>query len=149
MDAKLNMPGAWAKVKDVPPSLLPINQNQTLYITKLTSHEEGAPVPQTISGLKSVEEVLDKYKPEENVFLDQEDGGQTQQFFSFLQMGDFTQPGLINQSSLLQAQATKIQDLKKINLHLRSNNMLQRVLKNPESRRVFRAMIEQMLSELS
>ncbi|PSL27441.1 hypothetical protein CLV60_108299 [Dyadobacter jiangsuensis] len=143
------MPGAWANVKEVPPSLLPINQNQTLYVTKLTSHDMGAPNPEKVAGLKSVEEVLDQYKPEKGVLLSQEDEGEVEQLFTFRKMGDFTQPGLINQSPLLQSQAAKIQDLKKINLHLRSNKMLQKVLQNAESRRLFREMIEQMLSELA
>ena len=149
MNPTLNMPGAWANVKEVPPSLLPINQNQTLYITKLTSHDAGAPEPEKVEGLKSVEEVLEHYKPEKFVLLDEEDEGQSEQKFTFQKMGDFTQQGLLNQSPLLQTQAAKIQDLKKINLHLRSNKMLQKALQNPESRRIFRDMIDQMLNELA
>lgn len=149
MNPTLNMPGAWANVKEVPPSLLPINQNQTLYVTKLTSHDAGAPEPEKVEGLKSVDEVLGHYKPEKSVYLNQEDGNQTEQQFNFRKMGDFTQQGLLNQSELLQSQEAKIQDLKKVNLHLRSNKMLQKALQNPESRKIFRSMIDQMLSELA
>lgn len=149
MNPTLNMPGAWANVKEVPPSLLPINQNQTLYVTKLTSHDAGAPEPEKVEGLKSVDEVLQHYKPEKSVYLNQEDGNQVEQQFNFRKMGDFTQQGLLNQSELLQLQDAKIQDLKKVNLHLRSNKMLQKVLQNPESRKLFRSMIDQMLSELA
>lgn len=149
MNPTLNMPGAWANVKEVPPSLLPFNQNQTLYVTKLTTHDAGAPDPEKVDGLKSVEEVLGHYKPAKTVYLTHEDEGQPDQTFTFKKMGDFTQPGLISQSPLMQDQSAKIQDLKKINLHLRSNKMLQKALQNADAKRILLEMIEQMLGELA
>lgn len=149
MNPTLSMPGAWAGVKEVPPSLLPLNQNQTLYVTKLTAHDDGPPEPNKVEGLKSVDEVLEHYKPKKSISLTLEDENTEDEEFSFRRIGDFTQQGLIGQSKVLQAQAGKIQDLKKINMNLRSNKMLQKALQNPESRSLLRGMIEQMIDELA
>ncbi len=146
MNPELNMPGAWAAVRDVPPSLSPVSLNKTLYVAKLS--DEYSSRPKAIPELESVEEVLEHFKPEVDVMLTNEQGGAALQTFKFREMGDFAREGLVEQSKLMGDLNRKISDLQKIDMQLRSNKILQNALRNAEAKQVMLEMIQQMLDEI-
>lgn len=146
MNPTLNMPGAWAAVRDVPPSLSPVSLNKTLYVAKLS--DEFSMTPEAVPGLESVEDVMEHFKPEVGVTLEDEQGGSSYETFQFRQMGDFSREGLVEQSKLMRDLNRKILDLQKIDMQLRSNKLLQNALLNAEARLAMLEMIQQMLDEI-
>lgn len=140
------MPGAWAALRDIPPSLSPISQNKTLYIAKLT---DDLPMEaESVPDLESVQEVLDHYKPEVTVMLQNEHGEPSAETFAFKRLGDFTPQGIVDQSPYLSELSSRMRDFQRINMHLRSNKMLQHALQNPQAKQTMLAMVQQMLDEI-
>lgn len=146
MNPTLNMPGAWAAVRDVPPSLSPISLNKTLYVAKLSN--EYSPTPEAVPGMESVEDVMEQFKPEVGASLEDQDGSTSYETFQFRQMGDFSREGLVEQSPLMRDLNRKITDLRKMDMQFRSNKLLQNALANPEAKQVILDMIQQMLDEI-
>lgn len=146
MNPTLNMPGAWAAVRDVPPSLSPISLNKTLYVAKLS--DDYSPTPEAVPGLESVEDVMEHFKPEVGVMLEDQDGATSYENFQFRQMGDFSREGLVDQSELMRNLNSKITDLRKMDMQLRSNKLLQNALLNPQAKQIILEMIQQMLDEI-
>ncbi|WP_288427515.1 hypothetical protein [uncultured Spirosoma sp.] len=146
MNPTLNMPGAWAAVRDVPPSLSPVSLNKTLYVAKLS--DDYSPTPEAVSGLESVEDVLSRFKPEVSVDLKDQDESLYTETFQFRQMKDFTRKGLVEQSDLMRSLDSKITDLRRMDTQLRSNKLLQNALKNPQAKQIILEMIQQMLDEI-
>lgn len=146
MNPILNMPGAWAAVRDVPPSLSPISLNKTLYVAKLS--DDYSPTPEAVPGLESVEDVMEHFKPEVGVTLYDEEGAPNYETFQFRQMGDFSREGLVEQSEMMRGLDSKITDLRKMDMHLRSNKLLQNALLNPQAKQVVLEMLQQMIDEI-
>lgn len=146
MNPTLNMPGAWAAVRDVPPSLSPISLNKTLYVAKLS--DDYSPTPEAVPGLESVEDVMEHFKPEVGVTLYDEEGAPNYETFQFRQMGDFSREGLVEQSEMMRGLDSKINDLRKMDMHLRSNKLLQNALLNPQAKQVVLEMLQQMIDEI-
>ncbi|MBC7572367.1 MAG: hypothetical protein H7319_21945 [Spirosoma sp.] len=146
MNPTLNMPGAWAAVRDVPPSLSPVSLNKTLYVAKLS--DEYSPTPEAVPGMESVEDVMEHYKPEVGATLYDEEGAPNYETFQFRQMGDFAREGLVEQSELMRGLNRKIMDLKKMDMQFRSNKLLQNALINADAKQVVLEMIQQMLDEI-
>ena len=146
MNPTLNMPGAWAAVRDVPPSLSPVSLNKTLYVAKLS--DDYNPTPEAVPGMESVEDVMEHFKPEVNVMLEDEQGSISNETFQFRQMGDFSREGLMEQSTLMRDLNRKVLDIKKMDMQFRSNKLLQNALINPEAKQVILEMIQQMLDEI-
>lgn len=146
MDPRLEMPGAWDAIRNVPPSLSPISLNKTLYVAKLS--DEFSTTPEAVPGLESVEDVMEHFKPEVGVTLDDEQGAPNYENFQFRQMSDFSREGLVDQSKLMRDLNHKIHDLQKINMQLLSNKLLQNALLNPDAKQAMLEMIQQMLDEI-
>ncbi|WP_332369001.1 hypothetical protein [Spirosoma telluris] len=146
MQPTMNMPGAWAAYKDIPPSLSPISQNKTLYVGKF--NDEMAQEPEAVEGLESVNDVLNYYKPEASVMLFDQEGAPATEVFEFRKMGDFTQEGLVEQSPLLRELSAQMRNLQKLDRHLRSNKLLQTALQNPQAKQIVLDMVQQMIDEL-
>lgn len=146
MNPTLNMPGAWAAIRDVPPSLSPVSLNKTLYVAKLS--DDYNPTPEAVPGLESVEDVMESFKPEIQVMLEDENGSLSPETFQFRQMGDFSREGMVEQSTLMRDLNRKVLDLKKMDMQFKSNKLLQNALLNPEAKQVILEMIQQMLDEI-
>ena len=146
MNPTLNMPGAWAAYKDIPPSLSPISQNKTLYVGKF--NDELLQEPDAIEGLESVNDVLEHYKPEVTLSLFDQEGAPVVETFEFRRMGDFSQEGLVDQSPILRELSEQMRNLQKLDRHLRSNKLLQTALQNPQAKAIVLDMIQQMIDEI-
>lgn len=140
------MPGAWPGLREIPPSLSPISMNKTLYVAKFT--DELPMQPEAVPELESVEDVMDHFKPEVTVMLEDGDGQQMAETFKFTRLGDFTPEGIVDQSLYLQELTNQMNDLQRINHQLRSNRMLQYALQNQQAKSTMLAMIQQMIDEI-
>lgn len=140
------MPGACPGLREIPPSLSPISMNKTLYVAKFT--DELPMQPEAVAELESVDDVMEHYKPEVTVMLEDGDGQQMAETFKFTRLGDFTPEGIVDQSPYLQELTNQMNDLQRINHQLRSNRMLQYALQNPQAKSTMLAMIQQMIDEI-
>jgi predicted component of type VI protein secretion system len=140
------MPGAWPGLRDIPPSLSPISMNKTLYVAKFT--DELPMIPEAKADMESVEDVMEHYKPEVTVLLEDAEGQQMAETFKFTRLGDFTPEGIVDQSPYLQDLTNRMNDLQRINHQLRSNRMLQYAIQNPQGRATLLAMVQQMIDEI-
>lgn len=140
------MPGAWAAIKDISPSLSPINQNKTLFVSKLT--DQRPLEPETVVGLENTHDVFAHYKPEASSTLYELNGMPAYETFQFRRLGDFTQEGLIAQSPVLREQVARKTDLQRAERNLRSNKLLQAALQNPQAKAIILDMLQQMIDEI-
>lgn len=140
------MPGAWAAIKDISPSLSPINQNKTLFVAKLT--DQRPLEPEAVTGLENTHDVFEHYKPEASATLYEANGMPAYETFQFRRLGDFTKDGLIAQSPVLRQQQAHKNDLQRIDRHLRSNKLLQAALQNPQAKAIILDMLQGMIDEI-
>lgn len=140
------MPGAWAAIKEISPSLSPINQNKTLFVAKLT--DQRPLEPEAVQGLESTSDVFEQYKPEASATLYEQNGMPAYETFQFRRLGDFTQEGLIQQSPVLRQQLAYKNDLQRIERNLRSNKLLQAALQNPQAKAIILDMLQGMIDEI-
>ena len=140
------MPGAWAAIKEISPSLSPINQNKTLFVSKLT--DQRPLEPETVHGLENTKDVFEHYKPEASATLYEMNGMPAYETFQFRRLGDFTKDGLIAQSPVLRDQVARKNDLQRFERNLRSNKLLQAALQNPQAKAVILDMLQQMIDEI-
>ncbi len=131
---------------EVSESISDIPQNRTLLVEKLTS----TPVlkPEIVSGLKTVDEVFDHYKPTQKVEFQTIDGGTVREELSFKNLGDFGEKGIINQSSFLQDTKKKSEEYKNIMKNMKSNAMLRKVINDPEKKEALLNAFKAMISEI-
>lgn len=124
-----------------------IPNNRTLLIEKLTTDE---PInPEAITGLNTVEEVFEHYKPQVAVEFANEDGQLINETFHFSNVGDFDVKKLTEQSKFLKDTKTKKDFYDNVMKQLRSNKVLQRALENPESKAALIEAIESILVEIN
>lgn len=91
---------------------------------------------------------MEHFKPEVGVTLYDEEGAPNYETFQFRKMGDFAREGLVEQSDLMRELDAKMNDLRKIDMHLRSNKLLQNALLNPQAKQVVLDMLQQMIDEI-
>ncbi|MDR2474372.1 MAG: hypothetical protein LBD45_00805 [Bacteroidales bacterium] len=124
-----------------------IPENRTLLVEKLTADE---PVnPEAVTGLTTVEQVFEHYKPQKEVEFQNEEGQPVKETLYFNNVGDFAVKNLTEQSPFLKATATEKDFYENLTKQLRSNKVLQRALENPESKQAFIAALQEMAAELS
>ena len=93
-------------------SILEIPQNKTLIAQKLTTN---TPVkPESVTGLKTIDEVFAHYDPKINVAFEDDKGQVIREQLAFKNVGDFSINGLVQQSPYLGDLRTKNEQYKKI-----------------------------------
>lgn len=84
---------------DASESIANIPDNRTLIVEQLTADE---PVnPEAVSGLNTVEQVFDHFKPNVDVEFENEEGQPVKENFRFSNVGDFSVKNLTEQSPFL------------------------------------------------
>jgi hypothetical protein len=123
-----------------------IPANRTLLIQKLTTE---APVkPEAIYGLKTVEDVFEKFSPKLDVDFQDENGADVKEAINFKNLGDFT-PKLIKENSAFLSRLNIEQEQNtKIARQLSSNRALKKALENPETRNAMLELLENSLKEI-
>jgi predicted component of type VI protein secretion system len=131
---------------DASEAIAAIPENRTLLVEQLTADE---PVnPDIATGLTSIEQVFDHYKPQIDVDFQNAEGQPVKETFRFQSVGDFSAKNLTEQSSFLKGLSTEKDFYDNLTKQLRSNKVLQRALENLESKRAFIATLRNVLEEL-
>ncbi|MDR3286816.1 MAG: hypothetical protein LBT27_05185 [Prevotellaceae bacterium] len=132
---------------DASESIAAIPENRTMLVEQLTSEE---PVnPEIITGLTTIEQVFEHYKPQIDAEFQNEDGQPVKETFHFRNVSDFGVKKLTEQSPFLKKVNTEKDFYDNLIKQLRSNKVLQRALENAESKQAFIAALQGVLSELN
>lgn len=123
-----------------------IPQNRTLFVEKLTQDQ---PIkPEVITGLKTVEEVFEHYKPEVEVEFEDADGVEKKENLNFRNLGDFGGKGITKQSKFLKDLNTEKDQYIKIVKQLKTNKILKTALENPEAKASLLEAMRALLTEI-
>lgn len=112
-----------------------ISQNRTLMVEKLTA---DAPIkPEVVEGLKTVEEVFQHFKPQQEVEFSKEDGSTINEKLNFQNLGDFGTKGITSQSAFLKdLSVQKDQSLKMVK-QLKTNKLLKGVIEDKDAKQAY------------
>jgi len=123
-----------------------IPQNRTLFVEKLTQDQ---PIkPEVVTGLKTVEEVFEHYKPEVDVEFEDTDGVGRKENLNFKNLGDFGGKGITKQSKFLKDLNTEKDQYIKIVKQLKTNKILKTALENPEAKASLLEAMRALLTEI-
>jgi hypothetical protein len=123
-----------------------IPDNRSLIVEHLTSDEPVT--PEAVSGLKTVEDVFERFKPNVDVEFEDEDGQPVKEKLHFENVADFSVRNITGQSGFLNNLAHKKDFYEGVMKQLRTNKVLQRVLENPETKAAFIAALKAAKEEL-
>lgn len=124
-----------------------IANNKTLLVQKLTVND--ALKPESVYGLKTVEEVFEHFKPEVSVDFETKDGGVKQEHFTFSNLGDFGAKKIIDNSTYLSDLYTESDQYTKIAKQFKSNKILQSMIANTETHQALVDALSALLVELN
>ncbi|WKN41300.1 type VI secretion system contractile sheath small subunit [Tunicatimonas pelagia] len=122
-----------------------ISSNRTLLVQKLSSRPTK---PEPITGLKTVNEVFDHFKPNVKVAFDTEDGTSVDEELKFSTLGDFTKKGIVEQSAFLKDLHAQQDGYHKFMKQLKSNKILKTALQNPEAKQAYLQALQAMIQEI-
>ena len=124
-------------------SISDIPSNRTLLIQKLTN--EPPVTPEIVKGLKTVEEVFEKFSPEVKLEFTDENGGEVKESISFKNLGDFGAKSIKSNSAFLNKMNIEKEQNNKISRQLSSNRALKKALETPD---VKSAIIELLVASI-
>lgn len=123
-----------------------IQHNKTMLISQLTSNE---PVqPETVQGLKTVEDVFRYFNPNVDIEMESSDGEAVKENLRFSNLGDFAPKNIVSQSRFLHNLDLQQDQYAKIMKQLKSNKVLQAMLANEETKGAMLEALKQMAQEL-
>jgi hypothetical protein len=122
-----------------------ISSNRTLLVQQLSTKPTKL---EPITGLKTVDEVFEHFKPSAKVEFETADGKPINEELNFNNLGDFGKDGIISQSEFLTESKTQQETYQKVAKQLRTNKILKSALQNPETRQAFLQSIEAMIQEI-
>ncbi|GAA3518454.1 hypothetical protein GCM10022393_35720 [Aquimarina addita] len=131
---------------DASEAIMEIGQNKTLLVQKLTNDQ--AIKPKIISGLTSIDDVFENYKPAVEVDFENSDGVESKEELKFKHVGDFGKKGIINQSKYLSDLDTEKDQYLKVVKQLKSNKILKTALADPDAKEALLRSIQSLLAEL-
>jgi len=127
-------------------SIADIPQNRTLLVEKLT---DAAPVrPEFVDGLKTIDDVFDRFKPNVKVKFEDEDGAVKNEELKFDGLKDFGVRGLTHQSDFLTDLTTKKDQYMVILKQLKTNKLLKQAIQNPEHKEALLNTLKSMITEI-
>ena len=131
---------------DASDAIADIPFSRTLLVEKLTSED---PIhPEAVTGLTSIEDVFNHYKPSIEVEFEDAEGQNVKETFQFRTVADFLVKNLTQNSPFLSdLNAQKVFYEKMIKI-LRTNKILQRALQNSDSKAAFVEALQELLNEM-
>ncbi len=145
MDNTYGLGGTEVKT-DASEAIIEIGQNKTLLIQKLTNDQPLK--PEVVTGLKSIDDVFEHYKPEIEVEFEDAEGIETKETLKFSHLGNFGKKGIIDQSQYLNALNTEKDQYLKVIKQLKSNKILKSALADPEAKEALLKSIQSLIAEL-
>lgn len=122
-----------------------ISSNRTLLVQKLSSRPTK---PEPITGLKTINDVFDHFKPNVKVEFENEDGAPVNEELKFSNLADFTKNGIVEQSEFLKGLNDQQDNYHKFMKQLKSNKILKSALQNPESKQAYLQALQAMIQEI-
>ncbi|MRI00647.1 hypothetical protein GH721_08930 [Kriegella sp. EG-1] len=123
-----------------------IPQNRTLMVEKLTN---DPPVkPEILTGLKTIDEVFEHFKPDVEVEFENADGVGVNETLKFQNLGDFGAKGITRQSDFLKNLDAEKDQYIKIAKQLKTNKILKSAIADPEAKQSVLDAIRALLTEL-
>lgn len=145
MDKTYGLGGTEVKT-DAGEAILEIGQNKTLLIQKLTQDQPLK--PKVVTGLKTVDDVFENYKPEVEVAFEDADGVQSKETLKFSHLGNFGKKGIIDQSKYLNDLDTEKDQYLKVVKQLKSNKILKAALTDPDAKEALLKSIKSLIAEI-
>jgi predicted component of type VI protein secretion system len=122
-----------------------ISSNRTLLVQKLSSRPTK---PEPVTGLKTINEVFDHFKPNVKVEFENEEGAPVNEELHFNNLADFTKNGIVEQSEFLKNLNAQQDSYHKFMKQLRSNKILKSALQNPEAKQAYLQALQAMIQEI-
>ncbi|WP_205529464.1 type VI secretion system contractile sheath small subunit [Taibaiella koreensis] len=123
-----------------------IQANKTMLVSQLTADE---PIqPETVGGLKTLEDVFRHFKPSIEVEMQTAQGEAIRETMKFGKLDDFTPKGITRQSAFLNTLKIQQEQYTKIMKQLKSNKVLQTMLANAETKEAIVNALRQVAGEL-
>lgn len=123
-----------------------IPRNRTLLVEKLTNDPAIKPVVQT--GLKTIEEVFEHYRPDVEVEFEDAEGVGKKETLKFGHLGDFGSKGITRQSGFLKDLDTEKDQYVKVVKQLKTNKILKTAIADPEAKQALLDAIRALLTEI-
>jgi len=131
---------------DTSEAISDIANNKTLLIQRLTVSDTFS--PEIVTGLKTVDEVFEHFKPEQTVDFETKAGAVNKESFQFGNLGDFGVKKVVEKSSYLKDLNSDIEQYTKIAKQFKSNKVLQSIAANPEMNQALIDTLSALLVEL-
>ena len=126
--------------------IIDIPYNRTLLAQKLT--QETPVNPETITGLKTVEQVFNHFKPAVDVEFESVEGMPVKETLQFRSVSDFRVKSMVAQSPFLRSQDAQFQEYTQIGRRLKGHRVLQTALHNPGAKAAMVDTMKALLAEL-
>lgn len=123
-----------------------IPQNRTLFVGKLTADDPIS--PETVEGLKTVEDVYAKFQPNVDVEFETAEGESVTENFKFANTADFQVKQMTEHSDFLKGLSLEQEFYEKLVKQLRTNKILQKALENEDSRQSMIEALTKLREEL-
>lgn len=123
-----------------------IPQNRTLFVGKLTADDPIA--PETVEGLKTIDDVYAKFQPNVDVEFETIDGESVKENFRFSNTADFQVKQMTEHSNFLNGLSMEQEFYEKLVKQLRTNKVLQKALENDEARQGMIGALAKLREEL-
>lgn len=131
---------------DASEAISEIAQNKTLMVEKLTA---DAPFkPEIISGLTSVDDVFNHFKPSVDVEFEDSEGVGKEEKLSFNNLANFGVDGITAQSEFLKDLTNQKEQFLKIIKQLKSNKLLRKAIENGDTKEAMLNTIYALIKEI-
>lgn len=131
---------------DASEAIADIPSNRTLLIQKLTN--EPPVTPEAVYGLKTVDEVFEKFAPKIKLEFQDENGADVKEEMGFKNLGDFGAKSIKANSDFLNKLHIEKEQNIKISRQLSSNRALKKALETPETKAAIIELLEASLKEI-
>jgi hypothetical protein len=131
---------------DTSEAISDIANNKTLLVQRLTVSDTFS--PEIVTGLKTVDEVFEHFKPEQTVDFETKEGAVNKESFQFGNLGDFGVKKVVEKSPYLKDLNSDIEQYTKIAKQFKSNKVLQSIAANPEMNQALIDTLSALLVEL-
>lgn len=127
-------------------AIVDISFNKTLFVQKLTDNEPLK--PETIEGLKTVENVFEHFKPNVNIEFENQEGASIYENIAYKNLGDFSVKKVIAQSDYLSNVNVEKELSASVIKQLKSNKTLKTTIENNETKDAFINVLKNFIEEL-
>jgi hypothetical protein len=131
---------------DTSEAISDIANNKTLLVQRLTVSDTFS--PEIVTGLKTVDEVFEHFKPEQTIDFETKEGAVNKESFQFGNLGDFGVKKVVEKSPYLKDLNSDIEQYTKIAKQFKSNKVLQSIAANPEMNQALIDTLSALLVEL-